>query len=280
MSTRLLTASLLALTFASPALAQSAQQQIGQMQLYIQQLEEQNRQLTGQVDELTHQIGILQQQLAQGAPAQAVPGATPPGAMASAVPPTAAPNPAAMPQTNVSPPIGPVGSAAGDNAPLDLSALASGAAPGAAPAFGAPAGDGNPAAPASVSPATTPREQYDQAYGYILSGDYDLAQRGFKRWLQANPNDPQANDARFWLGESYFQLNDPRDAASTFLAVYKAAPRSPKAPDALVKLGMSLSALGEKEAACATLGEVGRKFPEASAAVKTRVNEETHKAGC
>ena len=67
----------------------------------------------------------------------------------------------------------------------------------------------------------------------------------------------------FWLGESHLQQGEYRDAANAFLAVYKTAPDSPKGPDALLKLGVSLSALGEKSAACATLAEVGRRYPQA-----------------
>jgi TolA-binding protein len=43
---------------------------------------------------------------------------------------------------------------------------------------------------------------------------------------------------------------------------------------------MSLAALGEKSAACATLAEVGRKYPQASAALIGRVQDEADRAGC
>jgi tol-pal system protein YbgF len=94
------------------------------------------------------------------------------------------------------------------------------------------------------------------------------------------PDDAQAADARFWLGESLYQQGEYREAANAFLAVYKTAPESAKGPDALLKLGVSLSALGEKNAACATLSEVSRKYPQASAALLSRVDEEESRAGC
>src|SRR5690606_37631283 len=118
-----------------------------------------------------------------------------------------------------------------------------------------PAGPGQDyaALPQGGAAATTAlsgssRDEYDLAYGYILTGDYDLAEESFKAWLQAFPNDPQVNDAEFWLGESYLQQGEYREAANSFLAVYKAAPDSTKGPDALLKLGVSLSALGEQAA--------------------------------
>ena len=52
------------------------------------------------------------------------------------------------------------------------------------------------------------------------------------------------------------------------------------APDALLRLGQSLAALKEKEAACAAFGEVGRKYPRASAGVKAAVDREQKRVKC
>ena len=137
-----------------------------------------------------------------------------------------------------------------------------------------------PARRATSALSGTPRDEYDLAYGYILTGDYGLAEESFRNWLAAFPSDPQAADAQFWLGESHFQQREYRDAANSFLAVYKTGERSSKGPDALTKLGMSLAALGEKGAACATLAEVGRKYPGASQALISRVDAESARIGC
>ena len=53
-----------------------------------------------------------------------------------------------------------------------------------------------------------------------------------------------------------------------------------KAPDALLRLGQSLAALKEKEAACAAFGEVTRKYPRASAGVKSAVDREQKRVKC
>jgi len=70
-------------------------------------------------------------------------------------------------------------------------------------------------------------------------------------------------DSQYWLGESYFQRQQYRDAAEAFLGVTTKFDKSAKAPDSLLRLGQSLAALKEKEAACAALGEVTRKYPRA-----------------
>jgi TolA-binding protein len=56
--------------------------------------------------------------------------------------------------------------------------------------------------------------------------------------------------------------------------------KSSKAPDAMLRLGQSLAALKQKEAACASFGEVGRKYPRASAAVKAAIDREQKKEKC
>ena len=87
-------------------------------------------------------------------------------------------------------------------------------------------------------------------------------------------------DAQFWLGESFFQRQQYRDAAEIFLTVTTKFDKSAKAPDALLRLGQSLAALKEKEAACAAFGEVVRKYPRSSAGVKAAVDREQKKVKC
>jgi tol-pal system protein YbgF len=282
----------------APAAAQS--QKEGEMLLYIQQLEERVRQLTGDNQRLAYEVNQLRGQLGLP-PLAASPEQT--GALNSEQPPV---GDAAAAEGNLPPAApqdlgqAPVAATAPDNtdagAPVDLSTLAGGS-PGQlqTPGVTAPATTATPAPAepttdtAMVAPMAPPRttalsgsarDEYDLAYGYILTGDYGLAEESFKAWLASFPNDPQAPDAEFWLGESHLQQGEYRDAANDFLSVYKTAPNSNKGPDALLKLGVSLSALGEKPAACATFTELGRRYPHATESVMSRVRDEQKRAGC
>lgn len=297
---------IISLCLVAPASAQT--QKEGEMLLYIQQLEDRIRQLTGQNEQLTHEVNQLRNQLGM-APLEASPmqtGAVTPGALPDdAVTPGADLPPGTLPQSAdagsvaVDDPLNaPDGAgldqAPPDQAPIDLSTLAGGAGQFLTP--GVTGEETVPAAPtdqqtetAAIDPTSpTPttalsgsaRDEYDLAYGYILTGDYALAEESFKAWLAAFPDDPQAADAEFWLGESHLQQGEYRDAAAAFLAVYKEAPDSNKGPDALLKLGVSLSALGEKPTACATFAELGRRYPRATQSVMSRVREEQTRAGC
>jgi tol-pal system protein YbgF len=166
----------------------------------------------------------------------------------------------------------------GVGAPLDLATMAPPSdAPPELPPRNPNAGD---ALVATLPPSQTPRDEYDLAYGYVLRKDYALADDAFRKFLSKYPSDRLAGDATYWLGESLFQRQRFRDAAEAFLNVSTRYETIAKAPDALLRLGQSLAALGEKEAACASLGEVQRKFPRASAAVKQAVEREQKRVRC
>lgn len=133
---------------------------------------------------------------------------------------------------------------------------------------------------AAAAPSNDPKDQFDLAYGYMLRGDYEMAEVSFKDFLDDYPKDANAATAAYWLGESQYQRKQYKAAAESFLKVYSDHPTATKAPESLLRLGMSLKALGQKDAACATLAEVARKYPKASPAVKKRVQTEQRNAGC
>ncbi len=287
-----------------PALAQSAQES-ARMRLYVQQLEEQIRQLTGEVERL--QFALRRAQAGLGAAPEAsgaenlagsiieesIPGGTVVGGTVNAqnnasIVEGAPPQNLGSLTIAVDDPriaadgVGPAdGNVAGAAAPLDLSVLAGGAGIGLS---GRPGLDQSqpPLAPAPLTTALSgsPRDEYDLSYGYILTGDYDLAEQRFRSWLQSFADHELALDARFWLAESLFQQGKNREAANGFLEVYKSGSNSRKAPDALMKLGVSLAALGERDAACATFSEMAIKFPDVSSILTDRVAREAKKARC
>jgi tol-pal system protein YbgF len=297
--TRASLALLSCLLIVAPASAQTAQE-VGEMRLYVQDLEERVRQLTGQNEQLTYELNQLRAQLGQ-APAQSAPEQT--GALTPQpgqdgqvlgevdLPPAAPPqDPGTLSVSRDDPLIAPDGL---EGAPVDLSIFAGGtgeaimdpqveaATPEALTANGETQTAGLPGTPPPTTALSgSPRDEYDLAYGYILTGDYNLAEESFRIWLANFPDDAQAVDAQFWLGESHLQQGEYQEAANAFLAVYKMSPDSTKGPDALLKLGISLAALGETSAACATFAEVGRKYPQASQALMSRVRDEEGRAGC
>ena len=134
---------------------------------------------------------------------------------------------------------------------------------------------------AAVTPAAqTPKEQYDLSIGYIQRKDYAMAEGSLRDFVRRFPNDRLAPDAYYWLGESLFQRQRYQDAAETYLTVTTKFETAGKAPDSLLRLGQSLAAMGQKEMACASFGEVERKYPRASVAVKQSVEREIKRVRC
>ncbi len=261
-------------------------------------LEEQLRSLNGQIEQLQFQNRSLQEQLRKVQEDaefrfQELEGGKKPGASARPARMQAAP-PSAVPDENVEvlstkPQLGApprnLGQLPADasGAPVDLSPT-----PGAAagqplePLPGTePRPTFTPSSKAAVSAGSdSPEDQYDLAYGYMLRGDYEMADSAFRDFLTDFPTHKNASKAQYWLGEAQYQRKQYKAAAESFLKVYNNHPDSEKAPESLLRLGMSLHALGQKDAACATFAEVGNKFPKSSQAVKKRVQTEQKTAGC
>jgi tol-pal system protein YbgF len=159
--------------------------------------------------------------------------------------------------------------------PMDLSSVGRPVPDGALP----------PAAPRGQSVAATgqagsPRELYDVAYAHVLRKEYERAEMSFREFLQSYPRDRLAADATFWLGESYFQRRRYREAAEQFLKISRDYPKANKGADSLLKLGMSLNGLGARDQACATFAKVGVDYPAASNAVRQGVERERQRARC
>ncbi len=138
--------------------------------------------------------------------------------------------------------------------------------------------------PNSVPPGAAPinpvKEEFDVAYGYFREKEYENAENSFKAFIQKNPKSRMTADATYYLGESFFQRNRPREAAEQYLKISTQYATSPRAPEAMLRLGQSLNALGAKEQACATFAEIGRKYPNASASVKSGAEREAKRVQC
>ncbi len=151
---------------------------------------------------------------------------------------------------------------------------------GAAPRPGAQA-----AAPATPSPtpatgAANADQLYDEAVKKLQEGDYAAAERGFRTFVQRNPQNKLAGNAQYWLGETYYARRDYSNALTAFAEGYKVYKNSPKGPDNLLKLGITMSVMGRKPDACAVFARFNQDYPRATDLQKRRIEQERHKNGC
>ncbi len=126
----------------------------------------------------------------------------------------------------------------------------------------------------------TPEEQYKYAFGLLSQANYGEAELALRGFVDQNPKDPLAGNAKYWLGETYYVRQDYQQAAVTFAEAYQEYPDSGKAPDNLLKLGMSLSALGSQSDACGTFVELLKRYPQAAATILQRAKQERQRLSC
>ncbi|WP_309085027.1 tol-pal system protein YbgF [Chelativorans sp.] len=145
---------------------------------------------------------------------------------------------------------------------------------------GTPAAGTDGSVVAALPPSGDPNEIYQNAYQFILSGDYRTAEAGFRQYLDRFPEGEHAADAHFWLGEAMLGQDRHREAAEVFLQANRNFPDAKKAPEMLLKLGVSLTAMNQRDVACATYQEIGHRYPDVSSALKERIRQEQALAGC
>lgn len=142
---------------------------------------------------------------------------------------------------------------------------AAGAAAGSAPA-GAAGGGTAPGGAGDGGPSSTEQAVYGQAFDALKAGSYSIAITGFKDFLSTYPTSSLAENAQYWLGESYYVTHDYGSAAGAFRTVLKKYPDSRKAPDAMLKLGYTQAAQKQYGAARSTLTELTQKYPDSDSA--------------
>ncbi|MGB0682488.1 MAG: tol-pal system protein YbgF [Magnetovibrionaceae bacterium] len=147
-----------------------------------------------------------------------------------------------------------------------------------------PAGDTAvaPAAEPQVAalPAGTPADQYRYAFGLLRQNDFEGAEAALGAFLEQNPNDQLASNARYWLGETHYVRGQYVEAAELFLENYQKSPRGPKGPDTLLKLGMSLGSLGKAPEACAAFGQLIQTYSNPPASIQKTLERERQKFNC
>lgn len=166
------------------------------------------------------------------------------------------------------------GNAAADNTATETGDDGQAAPDGAAPATGeatAPADgqadNGQTAQPAtndnSPPPANTQSEQeaYAQAFDFLKAGRYQQAAEAFGQFLTIHPDGELADNAKYWLGESFYVVRDFEQAMPQFRRVLDEHPNSPKKSDALLKIGFIQFEQGDMAASKATLQQVIAQYP-------------------
>ncbi|MGK2860145.1 MAG: tol-pal system protein YbgF [Thermoanaerobaculia bacterium] len=121
-----------------------------------------------------------------------------------------------------------------------------------------------------AEPSDDPIEIYQSAYRDYQRGNYDLARQGFDEFVRANPQSDLADNAMYWIGETYFAQKKHRDAIALFDRVINEYPRSDKVSAALLKKGLAYIEMGEKAQGIVQLQYVIHEHPASREATLAR----------
>ncbi len=131
-----------------------------------------------------------------------------------------------------------------------------------------------------ILPEGTPEKQYEFATSFLKVGDYNMAERAFREFVNDNPEHNLAGNAQYWYAETFRIRQLFTDAASAYLEGYQKYPKSQKAPINLLKLGVSLVQIGEKDQGCLMISGVKKEYPKANQSVLQKAKYEEKKFEC
>lgn len=127
--------------------------------------------------------------------------------------------------------------------------------------------DGAPLRPGQLPmPSGSDRDNYQAAFELLKDGRYDEAAAAFKQFLVSYPKSELADNAQYWLAESFYVTQKFAQALPAFETVVSTYPRSGKVPDALLKIGYCNYELKRWDAARAALSRVRSEYPDTTAA--------------
>jgi tol-pal system protein YbgF len=132
----------------------------------------------------------------------------------------------------------------------------------ARPSAGVKSGEEAAAPSASEDSEKTIYEKARQAYD---NGEMDKSRQLFQELIQKYPKSSNADNAQFWIGESYYREKWYERAILEYQNVIEKYPKGNKVPAAMLKQGLALLQIGEKSSARLILQELVNKYPDTSA---------------
>lgn len=111
---------------------------------------------------------------------------------------------------------------------------------------------------------------YDEAFILIRRGEYEQSIKGFTQFLENCPKHESAENAYYWIGESYYAMEKFTEAITQFDTLIAEFKSSSNLGRALYKLGRSQQELGKKSEARETFQKLIDDFPETLEASQAR----------
>jgi tol-pal system protein YbgF len=129
-----------------------------------------------------------------------------------------------------------------------------------------------PAAKTPPVPAPKAIESTSETGGYNLAkqtfdrGEYEAAREKFEGFLKTYPKSNNADNAQFWIGETYYREKWYEKAILEYQKVIDDYPKGNKVQAALLKQGLSFLNLGDRANSRLILKELVSKYPNSNEA--------------
>jgi len=107
---------------------------------------------------------------------------------------------------------------------------------------------------------------YHDAFNLLKAGEYDESVAAFTDFLVQFPNSQYADNAQYWLGETYYVKREFEPALVEYRKLIDTYPASKKRSHAMLKIGYSYHELGQLDQARAVLEDLRNRYAGTTAA--------------
>jgi len=244
----------LAILVSAPAVAQQDKQPMVDLVIQIQQLQDEVRTLTGRIEDQTSELENLRDrqrdqyldldqrisELRRSSPEARISGSALTMSAGATTSGTKYTSRSATPPREDIPDV---------RAPLDT--------PSSVTALASP----DAQAREMVASPLAEKEAYNRAFQSLKDLKYADSAKRFQSFLQQYPSSEYADNAQYWLGESYYVTRNYDIALEAFQGLISRYPDSPKVADGLLKIGYTHYELKQWDQARAALEQVQQQYP-------------------
>ncbi len=116
---------------------------------------------------------------------------------------------------------------------------------------------------------------FNQGYTELSEGDYENSRVQFREFLSKYPKSSKANDATYWIAESYYREGEFEESILEYQRFIDAYPKDDRVPLAYLKQGLSLVEIGKNEEAKLFFQTLIDKYPNSDEAktAKEKITE-------
>lgn len=132
-----------------------------------------------------------------------------------------------------------------------------------------PPAEAQPAKPAATTNGSS-KAKYDAALKIYNGKKYKEAREKFEAFIKEFPKDQLAENAYFWISETYYSEKDFEGAIVAYESLLKKYPKGQKTTTALYKQALSFIEIGDKKSGKVILEQLIEKYPKSQEADKSR----------